>query len=69
MNKAPSVEKVQKKEHNVLIRTHIFSQKQGHDTTEKAVEEAEGTICGFASKVSMYSMCVGENAAKMPTCM
>lgn len=50
----------EKSQHNVLIRTQILSQREGHSTAEKAVEEVERTICGFSSKVSVCSMCVGE---------
>lgn len=38
--KCQEFKKCKKLQHNVLIRTHIFSQREGHDTAEKAVEEA-----------------------------
>ena len=68
--KCQELKQCKKLQHNVLMRTQISSQKEGHDTAEKAVEEAaEWTICDFLSKVSMFSMCVGGNATNMPTCM
>lgn len=38
--KCQELKQCKKLQHNVLMRTQISSQKEGHDTAEKAVEEA-----------------------------
>lgn len=45
----------------MLIRTHIFSQREGHDTAEKAVEEAGGEPSAIFPKQGVYVqyLCVG----------
>lgn len=46
-----------------------FSQTEGHATAEKAVEEAERTICEFMGEVSCALCACGGDAENMPTRM